>query len=54
MPRFLKRGGMVGALYIGDMDMLSKKPWFKKSEMHEDLPFEKGTVVSASNKKFRR
>jgi hypothetical protein len=28
--------------------MLSKKPPLKKSEVHRDLPFEKGTVVSAS------
>ena len=27
-----------------------KKPWFKKSEMHGDLPFEKGTVVNASER----
>jgi hypothetical protein len=25
-----------------------KKPWFKKSEMHGDLPFKQGAVVSAS------
>ena len=25
-----------------------KKPQFKKSEMHGDLPFKKGTVASAS------
>jgi hypothetical protein len=25
-----------------------KKPLFKKSEMRRDLPFKKGTVVSAS------
>ena len=30
--------------------MLSKKPRFKKSEMRGDLPFKKGTVVSASTK----
>ncbi len=33
-----------------------KKPWFKRSEMHGDLPtaFQHGTVVSASNIKIRR
>jgi len=32
-----------------------KKPWFKKSAMHWDLPFIKGTVVNASKvKKIRR
>jgi hypothetical protein len=31
--------------------MLSKKPRFKKSEMRGDLPFKKGTVVSASTKR---
>jgi hypothetical protein len=28
-----------------------KKPRFKKSEMRGDLPFKKGTVVSASTKR---
>jgi hypothetical protein len=28
--------------------MLSKKPWFKKSEMYGDLPFKEGIVVGAS------
>ena len=28
-----------------------KKPWFKKSEMHGDLPFKKGSVVSASKRR---
>ena len=31
------------------MNMLSKKPRFKKSEMHGDLP--SGTVVSASERR---
>ena len=30
------------------MYKLSKKPRFNRSEMHGDLPFKKGTVVSAS------
>jgi len=33
--------------------MLSKKPRFNRSEMHGDLPFRKGTVVSASKIKRR-
>jgi|LGVE01.1.fsa_nt_gb hypothetical protein len=28
-----------------------KKPWFKKSEMHGDLPFKKDIVVSASERR---
>ncbi|PXF60033.1 MAG: hypothetical protein C4B59_09950 [Candidatus Methanogaster sp.] len=46
------------ALYLrvefGDLNrgyILSKKPRFKKSEMHGDLPFENGTAVSASERR---
>ncbi len=40
-------GGEVGALKI-ERYMSNEKPRFKKSEMRWDLPFKKGTVVSAS------
>jgi len=32
---------------MGNLIIAKEKPWFKKSEMHGDLPFP-GTVVSAS------
>lgn len=31
-----------------------EKPWFKKFEMHWDLPFKKGTEVRASKIKRRK
>jgi len=50
MPRIFQ--SEVRNFYIGDGNVYvgQKKPRFKKSEMRGDLPFKKGTVVSASEK----
>lgn len=47
---FIPSVGTLGLINLGDA-YIDKKPRFKKSEMRGDLPFKKGTVVSASTKR---